>query len=112
MLDRVLKALRAEGYVVEVAKDVPALVHRFDSKPSIDVLIVDGMDELDRARVLAAARSHNVWCVYLRSKPGPSDLPSVQRDVLLTAISLETEDARIASTIALVVAARRAKTAR
>lgn len=110
-LDRVLNVLRRHAYIVEVAEDVPALVYRLEKPPTVDVLIVNGTDEMERARVLVAAREHNTWCLHLRSGTDPSELPSVQRDALLAALPLDADDARIASTIGLVIAARRSKSA-
>lgn len=109
-VERVLTVLRAEGYIVEAVPDVTAVLSRLERGPPVDVLVANGTDALERARVLAAARARNTWCVYLRSQPG-SELPPVQRAQLIAAIPLEADDSQIAKTIRTVVQARRARSA-
>lgn len=100
-----------EGYIVEGVPDVTAVLRRLEDGPAVDVLVSDGMDELERARVLAAARTRNTWCVHLRSSPSP-ELPPAQRAQLIAAIPFDADDAQIASVLRTIVAARRARAAR
>lgn len=80
--------------------------------PSIDVLVVNGVNEFERASLLAAACERNVWCVHLRAAQAHTDeLPPIQRAKFIAALPLDAAGTRIASTIRALIAARRSKTA-
>ncbi len=66
-VDRLRRVLRAEGYIVYLAADGPSVVERLAREPPIDVVLIDGLGDLERVRAIAAAHERNVWCIYVES---------------------------------------------
>jgi CheY-like chemotaxis protein len=106
--DRIVRVLRAHGHVVELARNGAAAAERLRREPPVDVIAIDGLGELDRARALAAARERDVWCIYLES-PGTT-LEAEERAQFVAAVPIDQE-MRIARTVRFVVSARRGRAA-
>ena len=110
-LGRIGRVLQAEGYLVELVHDGAAVVERLDRAPPVDVVLINGLAEMVRERVLAAAREQNVWCVYLAPREATVRLRAGDRAGFVAAVPVDADDAEIARTLRLVVAARRSRAA-
>ncbi|HEY8432506.1 MAG TPA: hypothetical protein VIL20_29250 [Sandaracinaceae bacterium] len=104
---RVMRGLRAARCIPELARDVDDALRRLERAPAIDVLILDGLPDADRDRLLAAGRERGAWCVYLRG-PEWSSLPPAHRHEFVAALAIDADEAQVASTVATILAARRA----
>lgn len=104
---RLRRVLRAEGHIVEVLQDSVAIVERLHRDPPIDVVAIDGLTALARARTLAAARERNVWCLYLESRGASARLRAEERAAFVVAVPVDADDTQIVRTLRAVVAARR-----
>ena len=82
---------------------------RGEREPPVDVVAIDGLADLARARALVAARERNVWCVYIESRGASSRLRADERAELVTAVPVDADDAQIARTLRAVIAARRGR---
>lgn len=84
---------------------------RLAQEPLVDVLFIDGIDDLERERVLAIARARGAWSIHLRSDPSLR-LPAMYRQQFLAALPLDADEAKIARMLAAVLAARRSRPTR
>ncbi len=109
--NRLARILRAEGYIVEIARDGAAVVERFVRPPPVDVIAIDGVADSQRTRALSAARESNVWCVYVGSRGATAQLHADERAAFVAALDMDADDAQIAGALRLVIAARRRRAA-
>lgn len=109
-VDVLRRVLRAEGYIVEVLLDDEAVAARLQREPPVDIVAIDdGLAVLARARVLAAARERDVWCLYLESKDASAPLRADERAALVAAVPMDAGDAQIRRALRTVIAARRSR---
>ena len=106
-VERILGLLVADGHLVEATRDATLAAKRIASTPPVEMALVGGLADLDRVRVLAAARTAGVWCAYLRM-PGPgAGFSSEERSHLIATIDTATSDARVVHAIRTLIRARR-----
>lgn len=108
---RLQRVLQVEGFIVELRKDGPAAVQRLHGEPPIDVVAIEGLTDLARARVLAAARERNAWCVYLEARGASAPMRADERAEFVVAVPMDADDAQIGRTMRAVIAARRSRAA-
>lgn len=108
---RLLRILRSEGYFVEILQDGEAVAARLRGEPSVDVVAIDLLTTLARARVLAAARERDAWCVYLESRHASAPLRADERAAFVAAVPMDADDAQIRRALRTVIAARRSRAA-
>jgi hypothetical protein len=109
--ERILSLLVSEGHLVEATRDAGAAVKRLAAGTPVEMALVGGLSDLDRVRVLAAARTAGVWCAYLRTPGTETVFSSDERSHLIATIDSNAPDARIASTIRTLVRALRERSA-
>lgn len=106
-VDRILTLLIAEGHLVEATANAGAATMRLRTSPVLDLALIGGVTDEQRALVVETARTADVWCAYLHTTSCETELSQEERADFLATIDCRALDARIVSTITSLVRARR-----